>query len=232
MIVKLEAPSKEQHLVSLPITIPMAFESAVPTVTLPITLPMQFSSKERIQTVYPTRIECKYSERQLQSSVLTTQELGAKDTVIRTEHTLFDFEGLIIEEVVNDTVNETLVISEIVQSRILVGVENINRNKVRVSWSGNRVPGIEVYVKEQADEEYGKPVGTYKWEDRFCDLEIQAYAYNIMLLGILDSGQSPTVSIDEPFGYYIDSKETISLNEKVYDLDVNVSEVYKIIVDL
>ncbi len=232
MIVKLEAPSNELHTITLPVSLPMTFESSLATVSLPITLPMQFSSRERVQVVYPTTITCEYLGKQKESRVLTAQSLGSKDITIRTEHTLFNFEGLVIEEIVNDTANETLIISEIVQSRILVGVENVNRNQVRVSWSGNKVPGIEVYLKEQADEEYGKPIGTYKWEDKFCDIDIQAYAYDIKLLGILDSGQSPTVSIDEPFGYYIDSKETISLNEKVYDLDVKVSEVHKIIVDL
>lgn len=225
-----------EGMIKLPITLPMSFsQGSVPAgmVRLPITLPMKFSSgssanrkKVRLTTsVTP-------NEGQYKSSTKLPLQETASLTVARLpiRETAWNFKGIILEENVVGRMSAPLTLIEEVRSRILVDTEILNRNTIKVKWYGDKVPKVEVTKKMAVDDEY-ESVGLYDWEAGEAIFEVDNNEYNIKLVGTNNTGESSVVEIGEGANIDINTILNVSLNEKIYNVNVDNTSYYKIYVN-
>lgn len=221
--------------VTLPATLPISFTSSSSTgVTLPVTLPVRFGTGQKVRKKIkiPTKITCEYVNEQCYTKLPLKEVSSLTYAKIPVKEYSWDFKGLILEENIVATMHKSLTIIEEVRSRILVDIEMLDRNNIQLKWYGDAVPKVEVYKKAEIDEVFTDKVATLDWEVGQCDINIDNNSYDIQLLGINGTGESSIINVAEPLYCAVKTDISIAMNEKVYDVDVDLVATYRIDIDL
>ena len=212
--------------IRLPITLPMTLSAQevelMYKITLPIKLPMFFEPMEReyFHNKVPVSISVEYANIRNTFKVPMVEETQALGVKVPLTEYVWDFYGLVIEEQVLGNFSKTLTLLEEVRSRILFDVELLERNKIRIKWYGEAVPGVQIYRKMEVDEEWTY-VGDYAWEDSEATIDLDNNEQLIKVIGINDSGESGETTIGESNYTRIDTVVEILLNRKVYMFNID-----------
>lgn len=214
--------------VTLPITLPFSFVDTRAKIELPLTLPFVFSTehKERVEKRVP------FKEYSLYSRTLKTIKVPLKEAAsgllvkVPISERAYNFEGFILNENVVEKMNSSFSIKEEIRNRVLVDVLMVDRNKLELSWYGERVDEFDIMYKSFVDEEYAV-YSTHKWEDKKAVMSLGEDAYHIQIIGKNGSGESFVLEINVSTPLQIKSNATISLNEKIYDIDIDYIDNYR-----
>ena len=96
---------------------------------------------------------------------------------------------------------------------------------------GEKVDKFDIYIRAIVDDEY-QYYSTHTWDEKTATISIDDNAYYIQLVGHNGSGESFEVEVDVNTPLAIKSDVTISLNEKIYDIDVDYTSAYRFEVSL
>lgn len=221
--------------VTLPATLPISFANNSSTgVTLPVTLPIRFGTGQKVRKKIkiPTKITCEYVNEQCFTKLPLKEVSSLTYAKIPVKEFSWDLKGLILEENIVATMHKPLTLIEEVRSRILVDVEMLDRNNLRIKWYGDAVPKVEVYKKAEIDEQFTDKVAVLDWGVGECEINVDNNSYDIQLLGINGTGESSIINVAEPLYYAVKTDIDIAMNEKVYDVDVDLVATYRIDIDL
>lgn len=222
--------------VRLPATLPVSFTStsSVAGVTLPITLPVKFGTGQKVRkkVKIPTKIQCEYVHEQCYTKLPLKEVTSLTRVKIPVKEYSWDLKGIILEENIVEAMHKSLTLIEEVRSRILVDVDMLDRNNLRLKWYGDEVPKVEIYKKVEIDEEFTDLVATLDWDEGQCDINIDNNSYDIQVLGVNGTGESSIINVAEPLYYAVKTDIDIAMNEKVYDVDIDLVATYRIDIDL
>lgn len=215
--------------VKLPIKLPFIFKEYSSGVTLPLTLPFSFQNMDdkRKSFKIPNKITCEYANEQKQFKLPITEFAHTTVIKIPTNEVAWILQGLIIEENVVSVMKKPLVLLEDIRSRILIDAQLINKNNIKISWYGDKVPQLEIYKKIFVDEEWTK-VGVYDWNKGSTVIELDNNEYELKVLGTNSTGESAINTIGESMFVNVDTLVNVSLNEKVYSFDVDFNSIFRI----
>lgn len=226
----MEFKSDEKYSIKLPITLPMTFSNGkIATVKLPVTLPMSFTSKSGIKrTIYITYRENVSTEKYHGTTLLPYKEIATgKVTKIPYKETGWYFPGLILSENVITSISSQLNLVENVQALILVDFELMSMNTLKLTWYGHTVPSFTIMKKSAVDETYTES-GSYNWSAEYAAVDIESEEYNIYLQGSANSGTSAVYTIAGVNDVIVEPDIDVTVNDKIYELDVNYTSVYRI----
>ena len=219
-----------QRGVVLPVTLPFTLvDKGKKVVQLPLALPFTFeeSDSSRKEILLNVKEQCKFIRTNKSIKIPLKEQVAAgKNIKIPLTETALTFEGFVITENVIDTMNSTLPIVEEVRNRILVDVSMIDRNTLVLNWYGEKVDELDVMIRPFVEEEY-QLYSTHEWREGQTTVTIDDNAYYIQLVGKNGSGESFELEIDISTPVSIKSDVTISLNEKIYDIDVDYISAYR-----
>lgn len=229
--------SSQSYGVTLPVTLPFVLGGGsapdIPRnkrVKLPLTLPMTFNTFEiaKKQMVFPSKITTEFANEH-HNLVFPVKETIADSQriVFPVKEYALDFKGLIIEENVVAHMRKDIVILEDVRSRILFNVELLNRNTVKVSWYGEAVPSIEVLHKMEVDEEWTS-VGTFQWAEATTTFNLDNNEHHVKLVGVNGTGESGICVIGEATYVQALPKVGVLINEKIYNVDIEYAQTYRL----
>ena len=222
--------------VELPVTLPFTFGSSKATVELPLALPFTFEQQgevevERKEILLNVKEECRYVVTNNSMKVPVKEQAYGKSVKIPITETALTFEGFVMEENVVTTMQSNLPLIDEVRNRILVDVSMLDRNTLMLEWYGEKVEKFDIYIRAIVDDEY-QYYSTHTWDEKTATISIDDNAYYIQLVGHDGSGESFVVEVDVNTPLAIKSDVTISLNEKIYDIDVDYTSAYRFEVSL
>ena len=222
--------------VELPVTLPFTFGSSKATVELPLTLPFTFERQgevevERKEILLNVKEECRYVVTNNSIKVPVKERAYGKSIKIPIAETALTFEGFVMEENVVTTMQSNLPLIDEVRNRILVDVSMLDRNTLMLEWYGEKVDKFDIYIRAIVDDEY-QYYSTHTWDEKTATISIDDNAYYIQLVGHDGSGESFVVEVDVNTPLAIKSNVSISLNEKIYDIDVDYTSAYRFEVSL
>ena len=219
--------------ITLPITLPMTFSTERDaTVKLPVTLPISFV----LRSVVKKSINIPYKENVSTDKYSGTTLLPYKETAIGNvtkipiKESGWYFPGLILQENVITNVSTQLSLVEDVQALILVDFELLSMNTLKITWYGHSVPSFTIMKKSAIDEEYIES-GTYSWSSDYAIVEIGSEEYNIYLQGSSNSGTSAVYTIAGTNDVIVEPNINVALNDKIYELEVNYTSEYRVIIE-
>lgn len=211
----------------LPIKLPFVFEESV-GLKLPTKLPFMLGVNQNRKSIkLNTVLTCFYANEQKNIRLPITE--NAKTTLIKfpiTEQS-WDFVGIIIEENIVDLMEKTLVLIEDIKQRIMVEVEMLNRNQIKIKWFGDSVPKIEILKKNAVDEEYQK-ISEHEWSEGYSIIELDNSEYDLLVQGINSTGTSGVINLSETNSTDIETDINVFINEKVYSYDLDFASKYRI----
>ena len=218
--------------VELPVTLPFTLGGEKATVKLPLTLPFAFEQQgERKEILLNVKEECRYIVTNNSMKVPVKERAYGKSIKVPLTETALTFEGFIMEENVVATMQSSLPLIDEVRNRILVDVSMLDRNTLMLEWYGEKVDKFDIYIRAIVDDEY-QYYSTHTWDEKTATISIDDNAYYIQLVGHNGSGESFVVEVDVNTPLAIKSDVTISLNEKIYDIDVDYTSAYRFEVSL
>lgn len=215
----------------LPIQIPVTLPSAG-VIVLPIRLPITFTDIAGREFIKVTTTEiCQYPTERQNIKIPTVLQSSNKIIKIPTQETGWHFVGIIISENVVDKMSKPLTVMEEVRSRILLDVEMTDRNHINLKWYGDKVPTLDVLIKSFVDDKY-EVHSTHNWGDSATVIQVGEQDYQIMALGKNGTGESSVIELNA--SDYIDvlTDVRISINEKIYDINIDLTSEYSIEVNL
>ena len=243
---------------TFPISFPMSFYSSSGTQTeglsFPLRFPMRFytSSSEveegvRFPVTFPFMFKHNRGEREVtikipikftaftgvyngQAILPYNETASGKTTSVPFKETAWWFPGLFLEENIISEMHAELNVAENIQALILADFELESANRVKVSWYGHTVPSLTIMKKSDADDEYTAS-GTYGWDEGEATFDIASEDYNIYLKGTSNSGSSSVYTIGGTSDVVVIPTVEVSLNEKIYDLEIDNTSKYHIIIN-
>lgn len=160
-----------------------------------------------------------------ETAKVTSVKLPLKETV-------WIINGFIISERIIEWKKIETILIETIKSRILVDVELIDKNHIKLTWYGDAVPKIQIY-KKRTEEEWGTtPIAELKWSLGTYIAEIDTNSYDFKIIGIEDTGEADTVSIGSHQEYDIDVKFELPINEKKMYFDIEIKTEYRFEVNI
>ena len=227
--------SSSQGGVELPLTLPFVLSSGgKKTVQLPLTLPFTFEStgvQDRREIIINMKEQVRFMSTNKSTKFPVREQARGKSIKIPLSETALTFEGFVIQENVIDKMVSSLVLEEEVRNRILVDVSMTDRNNLVLKWYGEKVDELDIFIRPFVELEY-QLYSTHKWGEGEANVFIDDNAYYIQLVGKNGSGESFELEIDVSTPIQIKSDVTISLNEKIYDIDIDYTSAYRFEVTL
>lgn len=198
-------------------------------IKLPITLPITFYSAENIKSIkLPVSVTTDFEPRKYELKVPIKEQVSLTQVKMPVKETVWEFNGFFIEENLIEQLNTPLILLESVRSRILVNMELIGGNQIKLSWYGDAVPQVEIYKKMELGEEEFHKVATVDWAEGSYSLEIDSGSFEFLIKGINNTGESKVLCVGEPTYCYIDTLVDIPINEKIFDIDIDYTATYRI----
>ncbi|MGL6175103.1 MAG: hypothetical protein ACRC1P_10910 [Cellulosilyticaceae bacterium] len=188
---------------------------------LPFKLPGKLGGNvvQRKSIKLPVVEECIYANetKKVKLPIVETTSIGHIKLPIVEQSWVFY--GLVIEENIVRQISNPIVLSEDIKARIIADYEMINGSELKISWYGDRVDRVEIYVKMSLDEEYNK-VGSYLWEQNSAVITLGNGEFDILLKGEGETGLSNVKTLGEPTFIEVDIVPEIPENEKIFDIEV------------
>lgn len=220
----------------LPHTIPI--QLGIPNykvgIKLPHTLPVKFQrySTENISYTKKLPIYLRPAEAQPnQVSLKISVKPAGWPTYLPITETVWVFNGLLVSENLVTNKRSSLLIDERIYSQIIPSFKLVSPTELEVSWSGTRVPRVEIYTKSLETEEYTL-FNSYSWNRGSATIPLEDHNYYIRLVGARDSGQSEEYLINSALQIGIQPElEMVSDADKIYNVDVDYISEYQIQVE-
>lgn len=198
---------------------------------LPLYFPFTFTNGlNRLIKKIPIRFSVYTGEYHGVSSIPYKETAHGATMSIPFNETAWWFPGLFLEENIIDTQHASLNVTENIQSLILADFELISSNKVKVSWYGNTVPSVIVMKKSESEETYVAS-GEYGWGVGTATIDIAGEDYNIYLMGSSNSGTSAIYTIGSINDSLVVPDVELTLNEKIYTLEIDNMATYRLVID-
>lgn len=221
--------------IKLPAMLPTSLDGTKIGIQLPIKLPFRIEEVNKDDIYYQTKIRL---------SLVPTAETIAKNFSLKItcsptggifsmpiKETAWEFKGLIVDENIVSKRKTQLLVDEKIYSQIVVSFELLNENQLKITWSGTRVPRVQIYTKSLEQENYIL-YNTYAWNRNGAILPIRAQNYYIKLVGINDSGSSEEYLINSPIEIGIEPVlNMVNSTDKIYNIDVSYTSEYNIEVE-
>lgn len=188
-------------------------------IKLPACLPTSIggisSGKKNINTTSPLIISIKEMAEQVNYLTIPISEVA------------WDFKGLILEETIVDNMSTSFMLYEDIRARILTNIEMIDKNHILISWYGQQVAQVMIFIKSQLDNEY-KLIRAVPWSQGNSIVEVPEDAINIKLEGLNSTGESSVVILEDGFNTEVKTNIDIALNLKVFYLETDRESVYRL----
>lgn len=220
--------------IKLPTMLPTSLDKTKIGIQLPIKLPFKIEKVNADNVYYQEKIRLS-----LVPTAETTKNFSLKISCIPTgevfsmpiRKTAWEFKGLVIDENIVSKRKTQLLVDEKIYSQIVVSFELLNENQLKITWSGTRVPRVQIYTKSLEQENYIL-YNTYAWNRNGAILPIRAQNYYIKLVGINDSGSSEEYLINSPIEIGIEPVlNMVNSTDKIYNIDVSYTSEYNIEVE-
>lgn len=220
--------------IKLPTMLPTSLDKTKIGIQLPIKLPFKIEKINADDVYYQEKIRLS-----LVPTAETTKNFSLKISCIPTgeifsmpiRKTAWEFKGLVIDENIVSKRKTQLLVDEKIYSQIVVSFELLNENQLKITWSGTRVPRVQIYTKSLEQENYIL-YNTYAWNRNGAILPIRAQNYYIKLVGINDSGSSEEYLINSPIEIGIEPVlNMVNSTDKIYNIDVSYTSEYNIEVE-
>lgn len=220
--------------IKLPTMLPTSLDKTKIGIQLPIKLPFKIGKVNADNVYYQEKIRLS-----LVPTAETTKNFSLKISCVPTgevfsmpiRKTAWEFKGLIIDENIVSKRKTQLLVDEKIYSQIVVSFELLNENQLKITWSGTRVPRVQIYTKSLEQENYIL-YNTYAWNRNGAILPIRAQNYYIKLVGINDSGSSEEYLINSPIEIGIEPVlNMVNSTDKIYNIDVSYTSEYNIEVE-
>jgi hypothetical protein len=120
-------------------------------------------------------------------------------------------------------------IQEKIVSLLSCDVELVSPTKLKLTWSGEKVPFIEVLRKEIADNSYGQPIATIPFEDKSYTFNYDNNSYIYSVRGSNGTGSS-MVEITIGVKGLTTINSTINLGDfvKIYEGDIGFVDKFEV----
>lgn len=152
-------------------------------------------------------------------------------TYLPISETVWSFSGLLVSENIIAQRKSQLLVSEKIYTEIIPSFALLSKNQLQISWSGVKVPRVEVYIKSLETEDY-QLYGTYSWNRGNVVIPIESHSYYIKLQGYRDSGTSNEYLMSAPLQIGVKPVlNMVSSSDKIYNIDINYTSEYKIDVE-
>lgn len=220
--------------IKLPTMLPTSLDKTKIGIQLPIKLPFKIGKVNADDVYYQEKIRLS-----LVPTAETAKNFSLKISCIPTggvlsmpvRKTAWEFKGLVIDENIVSKRKTQLLVDEKIYSQIVVSFELLNENQLKITWSGTRVPRVQIYTKSLEQENYVL-YNTYAWNRNGAILPIRAQNYYIKLVGINDSGSSEEYLINSPIEIGIKPVlNMVNSTDKIYNIDVSYTSEYNIEVE-
>ena len=220
--------------IQLPIKLPTALDEYKIGIQLPIKVPFRISRIKKDDIYYQEKLKISsIPQESIGNKVflrISERPSGAPNFLPISE-TVWAFPGLIVSENVVSARKNQLLIDEKIYSQIIASFELISPTQLKVSWTGSRVPRVQVYIKSLESENYTL-YNTYAWNRGNVIITLQNQNYYIRLIGINDSGSSETYLINTPLEIGIQPElNMVNSIDKIYNINVPYTSEYKIEVE-
>lgn len=228
--------------ITLPIQLPTSLTTVskddddqyVKGIQLPITLPFSFDyiNKDDIYTSVRLPITQTPSAAEDGTVYLKITEIpSGYPKYLPISETVWGFEGLLVDETIVSKYSDSLLVDECIYTQIIPTFELISPAQLKISWSGTRVPRVQIYTKSLETEEYTL-YGTYAWNRSSVTIPLADHSYYIMLKGNNDSGSSDTYLIGSSIQLGLEPElNMVSSTDKIYNIDIDYTSEYKIEVE-
>ena len=237
--------------IKFPLKFPIAFVSSKSVgFTFPLKFPLNFVSNKSLGFTFPLRFPMQFDSGDENRFVIKVpikfnaytgiyngtkkmpfyESAVGKITKTPFKEKAWWFPGLMIEENIISKQSADISISENIQSLIQADFEMLSTNKVKVDWYGDTVPSVIIMKKSDSDEIYIND-GTYSWDANYAIVDISSEDYNIYLLGTQNSGSSAIYTVGNANDTVVVPEIGVSLNEKVYDLELDNMSVYHLTIN-
>lgn len=220
--------------IQLPIKLPTALDKYKIGIQLPIKLPFRISRVKKDDIFYQQKLKISITPDAEQKNKvflrISERPTGAPNFLPISE-TVWAFPGLIVKENIVAPRKTQLLVDEKIYSQIIASFELLSPTQLKLSWSGTRVPRVQVYIKSSEAEEYSL-YNTYAWNRSNVILPLQNQNYYIKLIGLNDSGSSDEYLISTPLEIGIKPElNMVNSTDKIYNIDVSYTSEYKIEVE-
>lgn len=223
--------------IRLPIRLPFTLSTSSDEETyktgiqLPIRLPFRFGKVNTDDIYYQKKLKLL---TQPSDSVtgqvflrISERPAGAPNYLPLTE-TVWYFPGLIVDENIVTKKHNELLVDERIYSQIVASFELLSPTSLKLSWTGSKVPRVQIYMKSLESEDYTL-YNTYAWNRGSITIPISDQTYYIKIVGIRDSGSSSEYMISPSLQLAIQPElEMVPSTDKIYNIDVNYTTEYQI----
>lgn len=220
--------------IQLPIKLPTALDKYKIGIQLPIKLPFRISRIKKDDIFYQQKLKVSITPDAEQKNRvflrISERPTGAPNFLPISE-TVWTFPGLIVKENIVASRKTQLLVDEKIYSQIIASFELLSPTQLKLSWSGTRVPRVQVYIKSSEAETYSL-YNTYAWNRNNVILPLQNQNYYIKLIGLNDSGSSNEYLISTPLEIGIKPElNMVNSTDKIYNIGVSYTSEYKIEVE-
>ena len=222
--------------IQLPIQLPTTLEQKNYKIgiQLPLTLPFSFGQINNDDIFYNKNLPIFITpiENAKNVAILKISERPTGSPVyLPISQTVWSFSGLLVSENIVSQKKSQLLVNEKIYTEIIPNFSLISKNQLQISWTGTRVPRVEVYIKSLENEDY-KLYGTYSWNRGSVIIPIESHSYYIKLQGYRDSGISNEYLMNAPLQIGIKPiLQMVNSSDKIYNIDINYTSEYKIDVE-
>lgn len=222
--------------IQLPIQLPTTLEQKNYKIgiQLPLTLPFSFGQIDNDDIFYNKNLPIFITpiESAKNVAILKISERPTGSPVyLPISQTIWNFSGLLVSENIVSQKKSQLLVNEKIYTEIIPSFSLISKNQLQISWTGTKVPRIEVYIKSLENEDY-QLYGTYSWNRGNVIIPIESHSYYIKLQGYRDSGISNEYLMNAPLQIGIKPiLQMVNSSDKIYNIDINYTSEYKIDVE-
>lgn len=222
--------------IRLPVKLPFNFKDSNYTIgiQLPVRLPFQFKKISTEDISYRTNLPIKITpiggEENKALLKISVKPTGTP-VYLPISETVWSFSGLLVDENIIVPYHNSLLVDEKIYTEIIPSFELLSLNQLKIGWSGTKVPRVEIYIKSLENEEYSL-YGTYSWNRGSIILPIENHSYYVKIQGIRDSGSSEEYLVNSPLQIGISPElEMVKASDKIYNVDIDYTNEYKIEVE-
>lgn len=222
--------------IQLPIKLPISLKQKNYKIgiQLPLSLPFSFDKVYDEDIFYNKNLPLILTpiEGQKNQAILKISERPTGSPFyLPISETVWSFSGLLVSENIISQRKTQLLVNEKIYTEIVPSFSLISQNQLQVSWSGTKVPRVEVYIKSLENEDYSL-YGTYSWNRGSITIPIENHSYYIKLQGYRDSGISNEYLINSPLQIGIKPVlNMVNSSDKIYNIDISYTSEYKIDVE-
>ena len=219
--------------ITLPLNLPMSFKERafVNGIQLPVTLPFSFGKISSDKIFYNKKLKIIAQPQPKEENKVylrISEKPSGAPNYLPISETVWYFPGLIVEENIVTSQKESLLVDERIFSQIIANFELLSPSQLKVSWSGARVPRVEIYMKNREEEDYTL-YNSYTWNRGSAIIPIIDNNYYIKLEGIRESGSSGEYLISPSLQIGITPElSMVNKNDKIYNVDINYISEYKV----